>query len=313
MRVVFMGTPDFAVPCLVALLQADYEVLAVVTQPDRPKGRGQQIVYSPVKQAALGAGLKILQPQKVREKGFLAELRELDPEVIVVVAFGQILPPGILDLPPFGCVNVHASLLPKYRGAAPIHRCIIEGEEKTGVTTMRMERGLDTGDMLLQAETTIDPEDTVGTLHDRLARLGGDLLVETLTGLANGSLKGTPQNHSESTYAALLAREDELIPWEKDNNQVVNLIRGMNPWPGAYTTCQGRIIKIWRAELAAGGGTAGPGTVVQVDKNQGFTVQTGRGQVLVKEVQPQGGKRMEAAAFARGYNISPGQVLGSSV
>jgi len=312
MRVVFMGTPDFAVPCLQALLQAGHQILAVVTQPDRPKGRGQQLAQSPVKIEALAAGIQVLQPEKVRETNFAAQLRELKPEVIVVVAYGQILPLEILELPWYGCINVHASLLPKYRGAAPIHRSIIEGEQKTGVTTMQLDRGLDTGDMLLKAETQIHPADTAGSLHDRLAQLGGNLIVETLAGLLEGSLKPMPQDNAQSTYAAVLTRQDELIDWERENTQVINQVLGLNPWPGAYTTHQGKIIKIWLAQPvpAEVAGIAAAGTVVQVDKNLGFTVQTGKGQVQVQEVQPQGGKRMAAAAFARGYNLTPGQILG---
>ncbi len=310
MRVVFMGTPGFAVPSLEALATGGYQVVAVVTQPDRPKGRGQIPGYTPVKEAALAAGLEVLQPEKVREPWFLAKLAELEPDVIVVAAFGQILPTEILDLPPFGCINVHASLLPKYRGAAPLHWCVINGEDKTGVTIMQMDRGLDTGDMLLHAEIEIGPEDTVGTVHDRLAGLGGTLLVEALGELARGELKRAPQDHSLATYAPMLTREAELIDWKRDSQSLNNLIRGMNPWPGAYTIYKGKIVKVWLARSEDNPGKAVPGTVIRVDKNAGFEVQTGQGVLLVREVQPQGGKRMAAAAFARGYALAVGDLLG---
>ncbi len=310
MRVVFMGTPDFAVPSLEALVTGGYQVVAVVTQPDRPKGRGQMPAFTPVKEAALAAGLEVLQPEKVREPWFLTKLAELRPDVVIVAAFGQILPGEVLDLPPFGCINVHASLLPKYRGAAPIHRCIINGEERTGVTIMQMDRGLDTGDMLLQAEIEIGPEDTAGTVHDRLAGLGGALLLEALGKLARGELKRIPQDHSQSSYAPMLSREDELIDWMRDNKSLDNLIRGMNPWPGAYTIYKGKIVKVWLARAEDSPGKSIPGTVVRVDKNAGFEVQTGSGVLLVREVQPQGGKRMDAAAFARGYALAAGDLLG---
>jgi methionyl-tRNA formyltransferase len=310
MRVVFMGTPEFAVPCLDTLLKEGHQVLGVVTQPDRPKGRGQQLTFSPVKEAALAAGLPVIQPVKVREPQFLAQLQDLAPEVIVVVAFGQLLPGEILDLPPFGCINVHASLLPKYRGAAPLHWSVINGEKVTGITTMYMDRGLDTGDMLLKAELEIRPEDSVGIVHDKLSVIGAELLAETLRGLSEGKLARIQQDHSEFTYAPMLKRQDECIDWSIDGEKVVNLIRGMNPWPGAYTTHKTKIIKVWQAQSVSSQSDYQPGQVIEVDKNKGFIVQTGQGQVMIQEVQPQGGKRMAAAAFARGYGITTGDLLG---
>ncbi len=311
MRVVFMGTPEFAVPCLDTLLNQGHQVLGVVTQPDRPKGRGRQFACSPVKQAALAAGLPVLQPAKVREPRFLEQLRGLAPELIIVVAFGQVLPGEILDLPPLGCINVHASLLPKYRGAAPIHWAVINGEKTTGVTTMYMDRGLDTGDMLLKAELAVGPEDTVGIVHDRLALLGADLLAETLRELAAGRLRRTPQEQGESTYAPMLTREDERIDWNKQPEQLVNLIRGMNPWPGAYTTCKGKTIKVWQAQIVDYSPAPHAGQVIDVDKTQGFIVQADGGQVLLTQVQPPGGKRMDAADYVRGYGLKTGDVLGT--
>ncbi|MDA8442749.1 MAG: methionyl-tRNA formyltransferase [Peptococcaceae bacterium] len=310
MRVVFMGTPDFAVPCLQELLRGGHHVAAVVTQPDRPRGRGQQMAYSAVKQAAFDAGILVLQPQKVRDSDFVAQLRTYAPEVIVVVAFGQILPAEILTLPPYGCVNVHASLLPKYRGAAPIHWAVINGEPKTGVTTMLMDQGLDTGDMLLQAEIAIGSVENVGSVHDRLAELGSKLLTETLTRLGAGNLPRIPQSDADSTYAPMLGRKDENLALDRDNQTIVNHIRGMNPWPGAYTTYKGKVIKLWSALPVNDSSGATPGSVVHIDKNKGITLQAGQGQIMLLEVQPQGGKKMSAAAFANGYALSVGDKLG---
>ncbi|HEX3015026.1 MAG TPA: methionyl-tRNA formyltransferase [Desulfobacteria bacterium] len=312
MRVVFMGTPAFAVPCLDVLLDAGHQVLGVVTQPDRPQGRGRQQAYSAVKTAALQAGLNVLQPYRVKDPEFIEKIRSLAPELIVVVAYGQVLPPDILTLPPLGCINVHASLLPKYRGAAPIHWVVINGEEKTGVTTMYMDAGLDTGDMLLKREIAIGAEETVGSVHDRLAGLGSRLLIETLAGLSAGTLRRLPQDNTHSTYAPMLTREHERIVWQNPAAQVHNQVRGMNPWPGAYTVYNNKLVKVWETEIVSTPfiwQDVQVGTVVNVDKHLGFTVQTGNGQLLVKSVQPQGSKKMPAAAFARGYGLKAGDKL----
>lgn len=305
-----MGTPDFAVPCLEVLVRDGHQVLAVVTQPDRPKGRGQRLAHSPVKQAAQLHDLPVLQPRFVKDKGFIEELRHLDPELIIVVAYGQVLPKDVLQLPVYGCINVHASLLPQYRGAAPIHWAVINGETKTGITTMVMDEGLDTGDMLLKAELPIRDTETVGSVHDRLSLLGSSLLSETVKCLSKGTLKCVSQDYNQASYAPMLSRADELINWADGSAQVLNRIRGMNPWPVAFTVWQGKTLKIWQGCAGGSDDTALPGTVVGIDKNLGFKVQTGKGQVYITEVQPQGGKRMAAADFVRGYFLSEGDKLG---
>ena len=247
-RVVYMGTPDFAVPCLDRLVKENYEILAVITQPDRPKGRGQKVAVSPVKEYALSRGLPVLQPEKIKEADFIDQLAALRPDIIVVVAFGQILPKALLDLPPLGCINVHASLLPKYRGAAPIHWAVINGEKITGVTTMVMDVGLDTGDMILAAQSPILPDDTTGSLHDRLKLLAADTLADTLQLACRGSILRTRQDNAAATYAPLITRQIERIDWHKPAWSIHNLVRGLNPWPGAYCLYQGKILKIWADE-----------------------------------------------------------------
>jgi methionyl-tRNA formyltransferase len=304
-----MGTASFAVPALERLVAAQHAVVAAVTQPDRPRGRGLQVMPSPLKQAALAYGLPVLQPQRAGDPAFVAQVRALAPEVIVVAAYGQLLPPPLLAIPPLGCVNVHASLLPKYRGAAPINWALIHGERVTGVTIMLMEAELDAGPILLQATLPIEPNDDAGTLHDRLAQLGADALIEALAGLAAGSLKPVPQDPAAATYARKLRKEDGVIRWEQSARQLANLIRGVTPWPGAFTRHAGRTLRIWRATAEADG-AAPPGTVVKVDV-AGAWVATGDGALLLREVQPAGGKRMAAAAYARGHALRPGDVLGA--
>lgn len=312
MRVVFMGTPQFAVPILEAVVDAGYKVVGVVTQPDRPRGRGRKVAPSPVKEAAINRGLALFQPPRVSAPEFLAALEDLLPDVIAVAAFGQILPPAVLKAPKYGCINVHASLLPRYRGAAPIHRAIINGEKETGITTVFMDEGLDTGDILLQEALPITDEDTAGTLHDRLAQLGARTLVKTLDMLAAGRLKPRPQDHARATYAPALTREDELINWEAGARDVFNQVRGLNPWPGAATIFEGHVLKIWRVEVAAGESLAAgvlPGQVRLADPEDGLIVQAGSGLVLVKELQLQGGRRMSAQDFLRGHPIPVGTVF----
>jgi len=308
-----MGTPDFAVPCLEALVQAGHQVIGVVTQPDRPKGRGKQPAPPPVKVKALELNLPVYQPEKIKTPEFTGKLREMAPEVIVVVAFGQLLTKEILSLPPLGCINVHASLLPKYRGAAPIHWAVINGEKETGITTMYMDEGLDTGDMILKEALPITPEDTVGSVHAKLSGVGARLLVETLDLIAKGQAPRVPQEHSEATYAELLRREHELIHWQRPAEEVVNLIRGMNPWPGAYTYYQGKILKVWAAAPAGPVPVSGifqPGQVVQVLPKEGFVVEAGKGRVLVTEVQLQGSRRMAVRDFLPGNRLAIGEKLG---
>jgi len=312
MRIVFMGTPQFAVPVLEAIVDAGYQVVGVVTQPDRPKGRGQKIQPSPVKEAAVNRGLAVWQPLRLSEPAFLAALADLFPDVIAVAAFGQLLPPAVLRTPKYGCINVHASLLPKYRGAAPIHRAILNGERETGITTMFMDEGLDTGDILLQEALPVTDEDTAGTLHDRLAQLGAQVLVKTLAKLAAGTLPHRPQDHARATYAPPLTRADELIAWDTAARNVFNQVRGLNPWPGAATAWEGRTLKIWRAEVAQEesflAGTL-PGQVRSAGPAGGLLVQANPGLVRIVELQLQGGRRLPAEEFLRGHPIPVGTVL----
>lgn len=319
MRVLFMGTPEFAVPTLKAIYEAGHHIEGVVTQPDRPGGRGKKLRPSAVKQAALGMNLPLMQPEKVSEPGFIEQIRAINPEVVVVVAFGQILPPELLNLPRHGCINVHASLLPRYRGAAPIHRAVINGETETGVTTMFMDRGLDTGDMLLKASTPIYDGDNVGSVHDRLALIGAGLLVETLAGLPGGEIIRTPQDHGRATYAPMLGAADEMIVWEDSARSIFNLVRGMDPWPGARTNLEGKVLKIWRTGILPDYFLSNdeinkysPGTVIKTGP-EGLTVATGTGPLLVTEMQLQGGKRLAASDFLRGNYIAPGTVLKTAI
>jgi methionyl-tRNA formyltransferase len=309
MRVIFMGTPDFAVPALRALAEADYDLVAVVTQPDRPKGRGKKNTSPPVKEAAVSLKIPIFQPAKIKDPDFISALRDLSPDIIVVVAYGRILPKDILTLPGYGCINVHASLLPKYRGAAPIHWAVINGEKLTGITTMFMDEGLDTGDMILRETVPIHDDDNVGALHDRLAVLGADLLIKTLSLLRCGRAVRQPQA-GESSYAPMLKAEDELILWDRPARDSYNQIRGMDPWPGARTTMHGKVLKIWRAELLEGNGSAFiPGQIISAGSD-GIIVQTGKGRLKISELQLQGAKRLCSADFLRGTPLIVGTVLG---
>lgn len=312
MRVIFIGTADFAVPSL-KTIAAEHEIVTVVTQPDRPRGRGQKIQFTPVKEAALELGLEVYQPQRIRDPEAVQHLQNLSPQVIVLVAYGQILPESILEIPPLGCINVHASLLPAYRGAAPINWAIINGEQETGVTTMYMTPQLDSGDIILQSKIRIEPQDTAGTLHDKLAQEGALLIKKTLELLEQGKAPRLPQQEERATYAPPLTKEHERIDWSKSSQQVANLVRGMNPWPGAYTIYQGKILKILETVPLEHDQGLAPGTVLSIDKYEGFTVQCGTGSVLVTAVKPQGRKAMTGADFIRGYGLKPGMVLGSDV
>ncbi|OCL27936.1 methionyl-tRNA formyltransferase [Orenia metallireducens] len=314
MRVAFMGTPDFAVPCLQALIEADFlDVVGVVSQPDRKRGRGQKVKPTPVKKRALKHDIEVFQPEKVSTAEGIAKLEEWNPEVIVVVAYGQILKEEVLNLPKYGCINIHASLLPKYRGAAPIHRAIIDGEEKTGITTMHMDKGMDTGDMILKEELEISPEDTVGTLHDKLSEIGANLIVETLKQIEAGSAPREQQDDEQATYAPKISKQEGLVDWSKDVRSIWNLIRGMNPWPGSYTYQEGSRLKLWNSKIYDNKKVAEgviPGTVVKVDDELGIVVQTGEGQLLLTEVQPASKQRIDATDYLRGYDIRVGSKLG---
>ncbi|NMA13833.1 MAG: methionyl-tRNA formyltransferase [Clostridia bacterium] len=313
MRIIFMGSPDFAVPCLEEMLKSPHEVIAVVTQPDRPKGRGGKLQPTPIKIRAVAEGIPIYQPSKVNTPEFIQQMRELKPDLAVVVAFGQILKPDLLNIPSLGCINVHASLLPKYRGSAPIHWAIINGEKVTGVTTMYLDPGMDTGDMILAEKVLIADDDTVGTLHDKLALAGAGILYETVKLIDQGKAPRTAQNHEEATYAPLLKREHELIDWKKPVREVYDMVRGMNPWPGAYTTFNGKVLKIWESMIDNEGVTGVPGSVVQVVNGQGIKVQCGDGCLWLCKVQPEGRRPMSADAFARGHRVEPDMFLGSVV
>ncbi len=309
MRVIFMGTPEFSVGTLEALIEAGHEVVLVVTQPDKPKGRGGKMQYTPVKEAALKHGIPVFQPRKVREPECVEELRRYGADIIVVIAFGQILPKEILEMTPYGCVNVHASLLPKYRGAAPIQWAVIDGEEVSGVTTMQMDEGLDTGDMLLKTEVRLDEKETGGSLHDKLADAGAKLCVRTLKALEDKTVTPEAQGESTTAYARMLDKKLGNIDWSKDAVSIERLIRGLNPWPSAYTDWEGKVMKIWEAQAEEGGNAKeAPGTVVSVEKD-GFCVKTGDGILKVLSLQIPGKKRMEAEAFLRGYQIGVGTVL----
>ena len=311
MKIIFMGTPDFAVGTLEALIEAGHEVVLAVTQPDKPKGRGKEMQYTPVKECALKHDIPVFQPRRVREEECIEELRKYNADIMVVVAFGQILPKEILEMCTYGCVNVHASLLPKYRGSAPIQWAIIDGEEVTGVTTMQMDEGLDTGDMLLKTEVTIEPKETGGSLFDKLADAGAKLCVETLEALQNKTVTPIPQGETTTAYAKMLDKQLGNIDWNKTAVQIERLIRGLTPWPSAYTNWNEKVMKIWDAEVSAieiETEDAKAGTIVKVEKDA-FYVQTGEGLLKVCELQIPGKKRMDAGAFLRGYQVKVGEKL----
>ena len=308
MRIVFMGTPDFSVGTFEALIEAGHEIVLAVTQPDKPKGRGEKVQYPPVKEAALKRQIPVFQPKRVRAPECIEELRKYDADIMVVIAFGQILPKEILEMTPYGCVNVHASLLPKYRGAAPIQWAVINGERVSGVTTMQMDEGLDTGDMLMKTEIVLDEKETGGSLHDKLARAGAGLCVQTLEALKDGTVVREPQGESTTEYARMLDKGMGRIDWSKDAKSIECLIRGLNPWPSAYTEWNGRTMKIWEADVADIDEGREPGTVIRVERD-GFCVQTGRGSLKVRSLQIPGKKRMDAGAFLRGYQVDAGTVL----
>ena len=303
-----MGTPDFSVGTLEALVEAGHEVCLVVTQPDKPKGRGKEMQYTPVKEAALKYGIEVYQPRRIREDECVEKLRQYNADIMVVIAFGQIIPKEILEMVPYGCVNVHASLLPKYRGAAPIQWSIIDGEAVTGVTTMQMDEGLDTGDMLLKTEVPITAEETGESLHDKLAKAGAALCVETLAKLQEGSIVPEKQGESPTAYAKMLDKKLGNIDWTKSAVEIERLVRGLNSWPSAYTYWNKKVVKIWKASVTDENSNEQVGTVVKVEKD-GFYVQTGNGLLKVLELQIPGKKRMDAGAFLRGYTIEPGEVF----
>lgn len=306
MRLVYFGTPEFAVLPVRELLRAGHEVLAVVTQPDRQSGRGRHLKNCPVKMEALKAGLRILQPVRVREPEFIEALKNLNPSAVVVAAYGQILPVSIINLPELGCVNIHASLLPSYRGAAPINRAIINGEKKTGITTMLMDEGMDTGPVLLQKETGISEEDTAGSLSLKLSAIGAELLIRTLKGLESGEVRPVPQSGAVS-YAPLLKKDDGLIDWSKSAEELCRFINGMNPWPGAYSVLDNERVKIIKAVPLAGNSEAG--TIERAGK-EGLIAGTGKGRLSILEIQPAGKAVMAGRAYLQGRRLKEGMRFG---
>ena len=311
MKIIYMGTPDFAVAPLEAILKAGHEVTAVVTQPDRQKGRGREVQYSPVKECALSYGIPVLQPLKIKEKDAVEELRKYPADIFVVAAFGQLLSEEILNMPRFGCINIHASLLPAYRGAAPIQWCVINGEEKTGVTIMQMAKGMDTGDILLQKEVVLDEKETGGSLFDRLMETGAELIVEVLPKIEAGELIPVVQKEELATYAGKITKDMGNIDFAKAAVTIERLIRGLNPWPSAFTHYKGKILKIWEADVVSECVNAEnpvPGTVIAMDK-ESFTLATGEGALRIRSLQPEGKKRMSCAEFMRGYEVKVGEAL----
>ena len=316
MKVIFMGTPEFSVGTLEALIEAGHEVVLAVTQPDKPKGRGGKMQYPPVKETALKYDIPVYQPKKIREEACIEELRKYQADIMVVIAFGQILPQAILDMTPYGCVNVHASLLPKYRGAAPIQWAVINGEKVSGVTTMQMDAGLDTGDMLLKTEVALDEKETGGSLHDKLAEAGARLCVETLKGLEAHAITPEKQGESPTEYARMLDKSLGKIDWTRPAEEIERLIRGLNPWPSAYTRWKGKTVKLWAAKALPqdtvkemGEYEKGAfGQIVRCDRHC-LTVQTGEGLLDIRELQLEGKKRMDVEAFLRGCPMAVGDVF----
>ncbi len=309
MRVVFMGTPDFAAGILEAVVLAGHEVVLAVSQPDKPKGRGKALQFPPVKEYAISRGIEVYQPRKVREAECVEFIRERQPEIIVGAAFGQILPKELLDLPKYGCINVHASLLPKYRGAAPIQWAVINGDKVSGVTIMRMDVGLDTGDIIETAETEISPEETGGSLFDKLEKLGAKLLVETMEKIENGTARYTKQEESQASHVGMIDKSMGDIDWKKSAVEIENLIRGLNPWPSAYTRLNGKTLKIWKALPEPGGEPQKAGCVYLVNKKE-LKIHTGDGVLSLLEVQLEGKKRMDIPSFLRGYEVLSNAKLG---
>lgn len=308
MNIVFMGTPEFALPTLKALHHSSHSILAVITQPDKPKGRGQKLLVSPIKQYALDSNLPLLQPKTVNDPGFIESLKQNRPDIIIVVAFGQILSEAFLKIPKQFCINLHSSLLPKYRGAAPIHRAILNGDTKSGVTTMIMDKGMDTGYILLMQETPVNETDNAQTLHDTLSEMGGTLVLETIKRLEENTLLPVPQDHSQATYASKLKKEEGLIHWEQSATSLSNQVRGLTPWPGTYTLLNKKRLRILKVQVGDGTPDEEPGKVIRVT-DVGIEVATGKGRLIITELQPEGKKRMSAKSFLAGHKIERGTLF----
>lgn len=313
MRIVFMGTPDFSGEALKSLLNSEHEVVAVFTQPDKPKGRGKKLSNPPVKTIALEAGIPIYQPTKIRDSESLKVLKDLNPDIIVVAAYGKILPKEMLELPPYGCINIHASILPKYRGAAPIHWAVINGEKETGITIMQMDEGMDTGDILLIGKIDIPEDAHTGEMFERLATLGGKLLIEALDQIKEDNIVPIKQNNNEATYAPMLTKDDELIQWNMSARNLHNKIRGMNPWPGVYTFFRDERLKIHKSSLIEENClTKGkPGEIIDFS-SAGILVATENGLLALEKVQPAGKKQLDFKDFVNGYKVNKGEVLGKN-
>ena len=311
MNIIFMGTPEFALPTLKALHQSSHTVLSVITQPDKPKGRGQKLLVSPIKQFALDFNLPVLQPKTVNDPEFIHTLNQNQPDFIIVVAFGQILSETFLKIPKQFCINLHSSLLPKYRGAAPIHRSILNGDTRTGVTSMIMDKGMDTGDILLMQETPIHKSDNAQTLHDTLSEMGGNLVLETLVRLEKNTLLPTPQNNNLATYAPKLKKEEGLVRWEKNANTLFNQVRGLTPWPGSYTLLNKKRLRILKAQVTEGTLDDQPGQIARVT-DIGIEVGTGQDRLILTELQPEGKKSMSAKSFLAGHKIERGTLFDSN-
>lgn len=312
MKIVYMGTPDFAVAPLAALVKNGYEVEAVITQPDKPKGRGKTMMPTPVKEEALKHDIPVLQPVKVRDPEFVEKLAEIAPDIIVVAAFGQIIPKSILEMPKFGCINIHASLLPKYRGAAPIQQAVIDGEKESGVTIMQMGTGLDTGDMISRIVVPLAKDETGGSLFDKLAEAGAELLIQTLPTIFDGTAVYEKQpDESPTPYAAMISKKKGLLDFSKSAGELERLVRGLNPWPSAFTFINGKTLKVWRSSVEKAEVKETPGTVMSADK-EGIHVACGQDVLVLREVQLEGKKRMEADAFLRGCQLKPGDMFTDS-
>lgn len=309
MKIIFMGTPDFAVQTLEALLEAGHQAVLAVTQPDKPKGRGKEVRFSAVKTAALAHGIEVYQPKRIREPECAAYLRTFAADIMVVAAFGQILPKEILEMTPYGCINVHASLLPKYRGAAPIQWAVINGEQTTGVTIQQMDIGIDTGDILARSEVVLAEDETGGSLFEKLADAGADLCVQTLADIKDGTVTRTKQDETQATHAGMIQKQMGDIDWTRPAVQIERMIRGLNPWPSAFTSLDGKTLKIWKAAVLPGGDCTQAGQILAAEKNQ-LLVQTGEGRLSLLEVQLEGKKRMAADAFLRGCPVKAGRQLG---
>ena len=315
MRAVFMGTPEIAATVLKSVLASRHEVAAVVTQTDKPKGRGHEMAFPPVKEVALAAGIPVLQPQRAKDEAFIEELKEINPDIILVAAYGKLLPKAVLDMPKYGCINVHASLLPKYRGASPIQWAVLNGDEKSGVTIMHMAETMDTGDIIMTREVVLSEDETAGSLHDKLAEIGGPLLIEAMDALETGRAPRIRQNEEEATHVRMLDKSMGNLDFSKPAVQLERWIRGLNPWPTAYTKLEGKMLKLWRAEVisaeevkktAKGFDT---GTVTAVAKDS-FDVLTGDGVLRIKELQLEGKRKMTAEEFLRGFSMEIGTLLG---